>query len=209
MKREKHTLLLWILSLFLLSYTAMAATMTIETEATTKAEIVSKKATTIAETTQKKPSEVSIDALVEAYQNAPEGEAYKIMNQIKQQIALMTRQRQVHAIDKVYQAVDQTEPTPKVIKQKKRAATKKQKKSIEKKRKKIYKKHRKKHPKKRKKDTKTSYTEAHPDPMSVFNSASGSSSIGSSSIGGDIGGDFGGDFGGGGIGGDGGMGGFR
>jgi len=49
---------------------------------------------------RKKPEVSSIDVLVIAYQKASEKDAYKIMNQIKEQITEMTQQRQIHAITK-------------------------------------------------------------------------------------------------------------
>jgi len=164
---------------------------------------------------QQKKTAVSIDALVAKYQEASEEEAYKIMNQIKQQIALMSQQRQANAIGKVRQTVEKKSSVQKkrARKQKKRNQkvrstkhSKKYPKKAHKPKKKVQKKYKKKKKNRALESiSQTSFTEAHPDPMSVMNGiseGSGMDSDGGISSGGGMGG-----FGGGGSG-MGGMGGF-
>jgi len=147
---------------------------------------------TVIETdTPSKVKRVSIDALVAKYHAASEKNAYKIMNQIKLEIARMSQERQSSAIGKVRQSVAQKERVPqqekhptKKISDKKKKVSKKQKKQIKKQKKRIEKqrKQRQKRVKKHKNRVRKvrkhiRYTEKHPDPMSVMNGTSGSSGM--------------------------------
>lgn len=168
-------------------HTIMAVEVVIETEAPAKA------------------VPVSIDKLVAKYQAASDKEAYRIMNQIKQEIARMSRERQRNAIGKVRQSVAQKEDVAQQKKYPVKQRTEKKIKSSKMPLKKRLKKQ-KKQPKKRirkhqsrirKASGHTVHTKKHPDPMSVINGTSGSTDIhekATGSLGGGSGG-FGGGMG--------------
>lgn len=161
--------LLALLSALFCAHSVMAVEVVIETEAPAKA------------------VPVSIDALVAKYQTATDKDACKIMNQIKQEIARMSRERQRNAIGKVRQSVAQKERVQqqkkhpeKKIPVKKKEVSKKQKKQIEKQKKRIekHKKQQQKRVRKYKNRVQKArkhvrHTEKHPDPMSVINGTSG------------------------------------
>jgi len=187
--------LLALLSALFCAHTVMAVEVVIETEA------------------PKKVAPVSIDALVAKYQTATDKDAYRIMNQIKQEIARMSRERQRSAIGKVRQSVAQKEDeaqrkkypakqtVEKKIKSPKRPLAKrskkqkkqtgKYKKQIQRQKKQQQKRIKKHQNKMRKTSRHTAHTKKHPDPMSVMNGASGNTDIhekATSSLGGGSGG---------------------
>jgi len=156
-----------------------------------------------------KVKHVSIDMLVAKYHAASDKDAYKIMNQIKQEIARMSRERQNNAIGKVRESVAQKELAEQQKKHpetkmpvKKKKVSKKQKKQIRKQKKQQHKRVKKHKSKVRKVRKHIRHTKKHPDPMSVINGMSEGSGVGTKgkgSTGGHHGGMGGhsGDFGGG------------
>jgi len=174
MRVYSRYLLVLAVSTFFCSNAVMAVETVIETDAPSKVK------------------HVSIDALVAKYHAASEKDAYKIMNQIKQEIARMSQERQSSAIGKVRQSVAQKERVQqqekhpeKKISVKKKEVSKKQKKQIEKQKKRIEKQRKqrqkrvKRHKSKVRKIRKhVRHTEKHPNPMSVINGISGSSGMG-------------------------------
>jgi len=157
MKACGRYFLIVILSVFLHSSTIAAAEAAEEGEPT-------------------KLKRVSIDALVVKYHAASEKDAYKIMNQIKQEIARMSRERQANAIGKIRQASDK-----KADLSKKKKRHKKQKKIHDAKVCKQHKQHLKRakatHQKKKNKAldmlSEKQHDTKHPDPLSTISSRSG------------------------------------
>jgi predicted RND superfamily exporter protein len=204
MKKNQYLPILLLLGGLLLSGQAVAGE--VSSEASSSVEVDATASSDSVELRTSAETKADMDALVTKYQKASEAEAYQIMNQIKEQIAQMTKEAQASAISSVQIAVDaksgklEAEAKAKAkmkakAKEKKKHSTKKHTAKAKAKRTRVVK-NAKKH-RSSAMSALRSHSSKHPDPMSVLNGTSGHGSFGGHTTGSMGGHDTGGGYGGG------------